>query len=211
MRLASGIVAILTGLLLQLAPHQTLGQVITAGPDSAVVAVPDTAKQRSGFFLSKWDKPAKAALLSAILPGAGQVYNGSFWKLPIIYGTGAVLGYFLIDNNNKYQDYRQALITRNSGRQDKYYNDPTFGVQRSNGTSNLRLQRDGYRRNRDLTVLLSVGAWGLNVAEAYVHAHMKDFDVGENLSLRVQPNLQNIPATAGLTPGLTLTLYTKTK
>lgn len=211
MRLASGIVVILTGLLLQLAPHQTFGQEITAGPDSAVVTVPDTANQRSGFFLSKWDKPAKAALFSAILPGAGQIYNGSFWKLPIIYGTGAVLGYFLIDNNNKYQDYRQALITRNSGGQDKYYNDPTFGVQRSNGTSNLRLQRDGFRRNRDLTVLLSVGAWGLNVAEAYVHAHMKDFDVGENLSLRVRPNLQNIPATAGLTPGLTLTLYTKSK
>ncbi len=211
MRLASGIVAVLTGLLLQLSPLQTQAQEITAGPDSAVVTVPDTANQRKGFFLSRWDRPAKAAFFSAILPGAGQVYNRSFWKLPIIYGTGAVLGYILIDNNNKYQDFRQALIIRNSGGQDKYVNDPTFGKQRPNGTSNLRLQRDGYRRNRDLTILLSAAAWGLNVAEAYVHAHMKDFDVGENLSLRLQPALQSIPTTAGISPGLTLTLYTKTR
>ncbi|MCX2741618.1 DUF5683 domain-containing protein [Pontibacter anaerobius] len=212
-----GAVAWLLGMVLYFAPAQTQGQVITAGPDSVRVPVPpDTAEQQRGFFLSKWDKPAKAALFSAIIPGAGQVYNKAYWKVPIVYATGAVLTYFFIDNNDKFQDYRVALLRRtdnDSTTVDQYANHPILGVQNgTNAVSNLRYRRDYYRRNRDLTIILSVAAYTLQIAEAYVHAHLKDFEVSEDLALRVQPNLlplRNQPGT--LTPGFTLTLYTRSK
>lgn len=220
MRLRFGVAAFLLSIFLYFSPASVSGQVVTAGQDSVpvAVAVPDTAQKR--FFLSTWDKPAKAALYSAIIPGAGQVYNKAYWKVPIIYATGAVLGYFLIDNNTKYQDFREALNLRNRDSSDVYINDRIYGVQNWNnngvltprGTENLRYSRDFYRRNRDLTIMLSVLAWGLNVAEAYVHAHLKDFDVSDDLSLRVQPNLLPVRGSSySMAPGVTLVLYSNAK
>ncbi|HEY4650614.1 MAG TPA: DUF5683 domain-containing protein [Pontibacter sp.] len=211
MRLAVGIISLL-GILAFAAPAQA--QVITVGPDSVVVPVPDTAASDNSFFLSKWNRPAKAALFSAVVPGLGQAYNKAYWKLPIIYATGGVLGYFLISHNNNYQDYRKALLIRVDGdpnTRDKYADSNIYGEARQNGTANLERARNFYRRNRDFTILLSIGAYGLQVAEAYVHAHMKEFDIGENLAIRVQPNVLQVPAQGAYTPGLSLTLYTKSK
>lgn len=215
MRLAPGIVLLFMGLAFQFVAISARAQVITSGPDSVLVVSPeaDTAAQEKQFFLSglkDLGRPGKAALLSAALPGLGQVYNGAWWKVPIIYATGGVLGYFIIDNNNKYQDFRQAVIQRRDST-DQYVNHLIYGLQRTNGTQNLRYSRDFYRRNRDLTIILSVGAYVLNIAEAYVHAHLKEFDVGDDLSLRLQPGLYHIPANSSYAPGLTLTLYTRTK
>jgi hypothetical protein len=215
MRLHLGTLVFLLSITLYFAASPANGQVVTEGPDSVRVPVADTLNVGHGFFLSKWDKPAKAALLSAALPGLGQVYNKSYWKLPIIYATGAVLGYFLIDNNTKYQDYRKALILRvdnDSTTIDKFVDDPILGAYRGQiAVDNLRLRRDYYRRNRDLTILLSIAAYGLNIAEAYVHAHLKEFDVSEDLSLQIQPNIMHLPANQGLAPAFTLTLYTKSR
>ncbi|WP_018477487.1 DUF5683 domain-containing protein [Pontibacter roseus] len=215
MRFASGITILLLGLSLQLFSERAQAQVVTAGPDSVMVLTPeaDSVAQEKKFFLSglkDLGRPGKAALFSAALPGLGQAYNGAYWKIPVIYATGAVLGYFLIDNNNKYQDFRAAVLQRRTN-SDKYQDHPIYGVQRSNGSAQLLYSRDYYRRNRDLTIILSVGAYALNIAEAYVHAHLKDFDVGDNLTLRVQPDLFQTPAANSMTPGLTLTLYTRTK
>lgn len=216
MRLLPGAIALLTCLFIQATTCKA--QVITAGPDSVEVLTQpitalDTAEER-GFFLSSWDRPAKAALYSAIIPGMGQVYNGAYWKVPIVYATGAVLGYFVISHHNNYQDLRTALLIRNDGDPttvDRYSAHPILGEGRARGTDNLRYNRDFFRRNRDLTILLSVLAYGLNVAEAYVHAHLKEFDVGDDLSMRLEPNLMQIPGTATATPGFTLTLITKAK
>jgi hypothetical protein len=215
MRLAPGIVLLLIGLVFQFVATNVQAQVITTGPDSVVVLSPeaDTAAQQKQFFLSglkDLGRPGKAALYSAALPGLGQAYNKAYWKIPIIYATGAVLGFFIIDNNDKYQEFRQATIQRRY-KTDKYMEDPIYGDQRPNGAQNLRYSRDFYRRNRDLTIILSVGAYALNIAEAYVHAHLKEFDVGDDLSLRLQPDLFHTPANRSVAPGLTLTLYTRTK
>ncbi|MBD1397566.1 hypothetical protein H9Q13_10340 [Pontibacter sp. JH31] len=204
------------GLSFQFLSLEAHGQEITAGPDSVLVLTPeaDTVAQEKQFFLSGFKnlgRPGRAALFSAAIPGLGQVYNGAWWKVPIIYATGGVLGYFIIDNNNKYQDFRVALNARNRDSSDVYVNSLIYGIQRSNGTQNLRYSRDFYRRNRDLTIILSVVAYTMQIAEAYVHAHLREFDVSENLTLRVQPDLFRTPASNGMTPGLTLTLYTRTK
>ncbi|MEJ8755669.1 DUF5683 domain-containing protein [Pontibacter sp. H259] len=198
-------------LLLTILAYTAQAQVITAGPDSVIVPVTDTAATDNTFFLSKWNKPAKAALLSAALPGLGQAYNKAYWKIPIVYATGGVLGYFLISHNNNYQDFRQALIQRNRDSTDAYVNSNIYGIDRPNGTANLKRARDFYRRNRDLTILLSVGAYGLQIAEAYVHAHMKEFDISDELAFKVQPSIMRVPSQMAYTPGLSLTLYTKAK
>lgn len=220
MRLKVGAAVWLLGMVLYFAPAHTHGQVITTGPDSVVVPVApvDTAEaEKRGFFLSTWDRPAKAALFSAIVPGGGQIYNKAYWKLPIVYGTGAVLTYFLIDNNTKYQDYKKAYVQRvdrDPSTIDKYANDPNFpSLNESRGAeaeSNLKYRYEYYRRNRDLTIILSVAAYSLQIAEAYVHAHLREFDVGEDLALRVQPNLLHLQAQPGsFTPGVSFTLYTR--
>ena len=221
MRLAPGIALVVVLLFSQLLPTQARAQVITTGPDSVLVLTSeaDTTQQKQ-FFLSSFKnltQPGRAALFSAIIPGAGQVYNKAWWKVPIIYATGGVLVYFIIDNNNKYQDFREALSIR-TGRSDQfievydaYYNDRIYGANEPVGTKNLRSSKDFYRRNRDLTIILSVLAYGMQIAEAYVHGHMREFDVSDNLSLRVQPDVFRTPAANSVTPGLTLTLYTRTK
>ncbi|SIT76725.1 DUF5683 domain-containing protein [Pontibacter indicus] len=221
MRLAPGIALLVALFVSQLLPTQARAQVVTSGPDSVLVITSeaDTAQQKQ-FFLSGFKnlgRPGRAALFSAVIPGAGQVYNGAWWKVPIIYATGGVLGYFIIDNNNKYQDFRTALNIR-TGRSDQfaqvydaYYDDRIYGADVQVGTKNLRSSRDFYRRNRDLTIILSVLAYGMQIAEAYVHGHLREFDVSDNLSLRVQPGVFQTPAANSVTPGLTLTLYTRTK
>ncbi|MCC9135174.1 DUF5683 domain-containing protein [Pontibacter silvestris] len=214
MRLRRSAVFLLLGVLFCLATVPVKAQIITAGPDSVRVPVNNAAADTTkGFFLKTWDKPAKAALFSTIVPGLGQAYNNSYWKVPIIWGTGAVLGYFLVENNRNYQDYREALLLRNSGEEDKYYNNerfPSLAADYQYGDQNLKYRRDTYRRWRDMTILLSLVGWGLNVAEAYVHAHMKEFDIGEDLSLRMQPNFIKDPNTpGGISPVITLTLYKK--
>ena len=209
MRQNIGLAAVLLGILLYFAPAPVSAQRVTAGPDTTQIQVPlpDSAVQKT-FFLDTWDRPARAALFSAVIPGAGQVYNKAYWKVPIIYATGAVLGYFLIDNNNKYQDFRQALNQRSRNETDRYVDDRIYGVNNPRGSENLRFSRDFYRRNRDLTIMLSVVAYGLNIAEAYVHAHLKDFDISEDLSLRVQPDLLPVRGNSySMAPGLTLVLY----
>jgi hypothetical protein len=216
MRLAPGFALLLIGLALQFSPKQAHAQVITTGPDSVMVltAESDTVAQEKRFFLSGFKnlgRPGRAALFSAAIPGLGQVYNGAWWKVPIIYATGGVLGYFIIDNHNKWQDFGEALDIRLAGNVDAYYYDQVYGDERPNGTRNLRYSKDFWRRNRDVTIIISVLAYTMNIAEAYVHGHMRDFDVGENLSLRVQPDLFRTPAAQGVTPGLTLTLYPRTK
>ncbi|MBC5774858.1 hypothetical protein H8S95_12345 [Pontibacter sp. KCTC 32443] len=206
-------IALLISILAFAAPARA--QVITAGPDSVEVVDTDTINaDDNSFFLSKWNRPAKAALFSAVLPGLGQAYNKSYWKMPIIYATGGVLAYFYISHNNNYQDYREALLIRvddDPNTVDKFADSNIYGESRPNGTANLKRARDFYRRNRDLTILLSIGAYGLQVAEAYVHAHMKEFDISDELSLRVQPSIIPVTAHRAFTPGVSLTLYTKSK
>jgi hypothetical protein len=212
MKLNRGAAAVLTAILLYFNLPSSYGQVVTEGPDSLRVPVSDTLNVGKGFFLSKWDKPTKAALLSAVIPGAGQIYNKAYWKAPLVWATGATIGYFIIDHNKNYQDFRQALIQRNRDSSDVYVNDPIYGIQRQNGTLNLRYSRDFYRRNRDLTIMISVLAYGLNIAEAYVHAHLREFDVSDDLALKIQPDFLPIHnSKAALTPGITLVLYTKSK
>ncbi|GAB2535239.1 DUF5683 domain-containing protein [Rufibacter soli] len=195
---------------------QSQAQVVTAGPDSVKVATPaalakaDTAQK--GF--SHWSRPAKAAFYSAVVPGLGQAYNKSYWKIPLVYATGGLIGYFIYDNNRKYQDYSQALRIRFDGDPltiDKYAEDNVYGEGRANdqGSRNLRSSKDFFRKYRDLDIILAVLAWGLNVLEAHVDAHLKAFDVSEDLSLHFSPALNPLTGTSSYAGGVRIHLTLK--
>ncbi|WP_153042052.1 DUF5683 domain-containing protein [Rufibacter roseus] len=184
-------------------------QVVTATPDSVLIPTPEVETVERKRFLKDWSPPAKAAFYSAVLPGLGQAYNRSYWKIPLIYATGAVIGYFIYDNNKKYQGFARALELRTDGDPetvDAYVNDPNYGVglYQDHGTNNLRRGRDFFRKYRDLDIILAFLAYGLNIMEAHVHAHLKAFDVNDDLSLELKPNLIPIAATNSYSPALTL-------
>lgn len=155
------------------------------------------AKEKKGL-----SKPGRAALYSAIIPGAGQFYNKDYWKVPVIYATGAVLGYFIIDNHQNYQDYRQDYIYRTDTLASTV--DRFSEITGAAGDNFVRNRRDYYHRNRDLSVILAVIAYGLNIVEAHVGAHMNEFDISDDLSLHLKPSLQFSAMGTAPTPALTL-------
>jgi len=110
--------------------------------------------------------PAIAVLLSAVLPGAGQFYNQSYWKVPIITGLAVYFGYGYIDNNNKYKDYR-----------DQY--DATVTPENPLGDQNLKSLREFYRNQRNDFAWYFFIVYFVNLLDAYVDAHLFDFDVKE--------------------------------
>ena len=121
--------------------------------------------------------PAKAAFYSAILPGLGQAYNKSYWKIPIVYaGLGTTL-YFYFDNNAKYQDYRDAYKRRLAG----YEDDEFFGFL---SDDDLIAGQKLFRENRDISLFLTIGMYILNIIDANVEAHLDQFSITEDLSLR---------------------------
>jgi hypothetical protein len=135
-------------------------------------------------------KPKKAALYSAILPGMGQAYNRQYWKIPVIYAGVGVSGYFLIFNANQYQKYRKIYIARlqgdNSDDMPYYSND------------NIKTLQDAYKKYLDMTVLLTALGYTIQMADALAAAHLRNFDVSPNISMRLQPVMTPIGPGIGL-------------
>lgn len=139
--------------------------------------------------------PSKAAFYSAILPGLGQAYNKKYWKIPIVYGAMGLSLYYYIWNNNKYHEYRDAY-------KDLLANKELTGeLAGLDGDRLIRAQRF-HQRNRDLSLLITFGLYILNIVEANVDAHLMQFNVNENLSLR--PQLQQNQIDYKYNMGLTL-------
>ena len=144
--------------------------------------------------------PAKAAFYSALVPGLGQAYNKKYWKIPIVYiGLGVGI-YSYTWNQKKYQGFRSEYKKRlaNGGQIDT--SDPTYG--RLSTESVIRGQKF-YQKNRDLSVLITAGLYILNIVDANVDAHLLQFNVNDDLSLK--PDLQTNPYTYKQDVGFTLT------
>lgn len=126
--------------------------------------------------------PKLAAALSAVLPGAGQVYNGQWYKVPIIYGLGATVWYFYDMNKKEYDTYEKEYKYRLHG--DTAAFNPKYLFYPDNA---IQAQRDYYRRNTELTLILGGLLYALNIIDAVVFAHLSTFDVSDNLSLKIDP------------------------
>lgn len=145
----------------------------------------ETGKKKNAYDSSF--SPRKATIRSAIFPGLGQIYNRQYWKLPIVYGTiGTTAGIFFY-NLKTYKELRQSYILKVD---DDTANDKLIPYKYILLSPNsLKSYRDDFRRNIDYSVLVFLLAWGLNVVDATVSAHLKQFDVNDNLSLKIKPVL----------------------
>lgn len=128
----------------------------------------------------------KATTLSTIFPGAGQIYNKSYWKAPIVIGGIATFAYVIDWNNRGYKRYSDALDILTDGNNDTHTEFYRNGVEPYDAKQYRNLKRD-FRRNRDLAIILAAGFYVLNIIDAHVDAHLKDYDVSDDLSFNLQP------------------------
>jgi hypothetical protein len=158
-----------------------------------------------------WHKhiPKYATRRSAILPGWGQAYNHEYWKIPIVYGVLAIPTITFLYNNQYYKLTKFAYEAVYAAtipiiKDSTMFNQIDARVKQSDGTalslSSYQSYRNSFRRDRDYSVFWFLIVWGLNVVDATVFAHLKDFDVSENVTMHIQPSFN--PVTKG--PGLSL-------
>jgi hypothetical protein len=155
-----------------------------------------------------WKPSPKKAMLWALIPGGGQIYNRKYWKLPIVYGAGLGLTYGFVWNNQYYKDYKNAYI-------DLYYemqgqpNEERYRSMLPQGTdfegvdktwlfSVLERKKDFYRRNRDLCIIGAVGVYALTILDAFVDAQLFEFDISPDLTMNVYPVLDPTPYSAAV-------------
>ena len=151
--------------------------------------------------------PRRATIRSLMLPGLGQIYNRQYWKVPVIYaGLGVAVGFFSWNQ----QLYTQYLTGYREACGSAAVN-PLFGTKTAvvGGTIRtvdyLKRATEQYGRQRDLTVILTVAGWLLNAVEANVAAHLMTFDISDDLSIRVKPDLLSGAGT-GVVPGLRVSI-----
>ena len=178
--------------------------------DSMLIAIRDTlagdtlmkvqpTKMEAAQDFSQWRPDPKRALwLALVIPGGGQIYNRKYWKLPLVYGGFIGCLYAMNWNNTMYKDYSQAFL-------DISDNDPTtqsynqflhLGVQITPANEDrykdiFKKRRDKFRRWRDLSFFVLVGVYALSVIDAYVDAELSEFDISDDLSLRIEPTIMN--------------------
>ncbi len=143
-------------------------------------------------------RPRKAIIRSAIVPGWGQVTNKKVWKVPVVYAALGVTTYLFFRNLNQYRDAKSAYILATDGDTSNDYQikQPYFGVK--DQPERIRTFRNQVRQNVDYSVLFFLLFWGLNVADAAVDAHLKTFDVSDNLSLQIKPGYSPMAHTNGI-------------
>ena len=159
---------------------------------------PDKSAQQNDKQLEFKPNPKKAVLYAAVFPGLGQIYNRKYWKLPIVYGGFIGCAYAITWNGTQYNDYRQAYQDINNGG-DSWHNYLPLGVnpetitqsQITYYTNAFKNKKDFYRRNRDLSIIITVGLYALCMLDAYVDAQLFDFDISPDLSMRIEPVIFN--------------------
>jgi hypothetical protein len=154
--------------------------------------------------------PKIATRRSAIIPGWGQAYNHEYWKIPLVYGVLAIPTVAFIYNNNYYKKtkfaYEAKYKAQNGDSSDLAAIDPEL-VNLSMGS--LQNYRNQFRRDRDYAILFFLLAWGLQVADATVFAHLKQFNVSNDLSMQINPTFNPYTRTPALTVSLNLREHTK--
>lgn len=139
--------------------------------------------------------PSRAAFYSAVVPGLGQFYNKKYWKIPLVYGGIAASLYFYIDNNNDYNRFRDAYKRRLAG-----YDDDEFqGIT----TETLIRAQTTARRNKDTSLAVAIGVYLVNIIDANVDAHLRQFNVSDDLTIK--PNVEYNPIQATNNYSLSLT------
>lgn len=179
---------------------------VSAQQDSIYYRADTTATEDPTVYIDLTKKPdaTKAVWLGAILPGAGQIYNGAYWKLPIVYGAFMGCGYAIGWNNNRctsyktayldlYNDVQAGTVTEDASKSYIAVLPNGYNLTRVGGASTwlktLQNQQSKYRRYRDYSILAAVVVYALSMIDAYVDAQLFDYDISPDLSLNIEPQI----------------------
>jgi len=144
--------------------------------------------------------PKKAALYSAVMPGLGQVYNKKYWKVPLFYGAAGAFIFFAIQNNQDYLSFRESYLAKTDASTPRFDPFPTFSSEA------VRVNRNAARRNRDFMIILASLVYALQIADASVDAHLKTFDVSDELTFDFKPQWETLMMQENLI-GVSLKIY----
>ncbi len=181
-----------------------LGTDTLTGDAAIDIILPDSAWSGKKAKKAKRDwstwrpNPKRALWLAIVAPGAGQIYNRKFWKLPIVYGGFVGSIYAMQWNNMMYRDYSQAYLDLmdDDPNTQSYNQFMHLGAQITPSTAPryeqlFKRRKDYYRRYRDLSFFVLVGVYALSVIDAYVDASLSEFDISKDLSMKVSPAVLN--------------------
>lgn len=180
-------------------------------PDSAVqatealknsksVVMTDTVagKKKKRDWATWAPDPKRAMWLAIVVPGAGQIYNRKYWKLPIVYGGFLGCAYAWRWNNQMYRDYSQAYmdIMDDDPNTQSYNQFLHLGMEITDDNKEryqnlFKRRKDYYRKYRDLSIFCLIGVYALSVIDAYVDASLSQFDISKDLSLKIEPSIIN--------------------
>ncbi|MBR5085069.1 MAG: hypothetical protein IKX33_10765 [Prevotella sp.] len=157
------------------------------------------AEQKGKRDWTTWrPNPKRALWLAVVLPGAGQIYNRKYWKLPIIYGGFVGSIYALQWNNQMYHDYSQAYLdlsdqdpNTQSYNQFLHLGNKIDGSNESRYKTLFKKRKDYFRRYRDLSFFVLLGVYAISIIDAYVDASLSEFDISKDLSMKVSPAVIN--------------------
>jgi hypothetical protein len=143
--------------------------------------------------------PKKATNRSVILPGLGQAYNKQYWKIPLVYGVLAIPASTYVYNDDWYQKTKFAYEARFKANAGDASDVSKIDSKLSNlSLASLQSYRNIFRRDRDYSIMWFILAWGINIVDATVSGHLKEFDVNNNLSIRLTPYVQPSQQQSGL-------------
>jgi Family of unknown function (DUF5683) len=151
------------------------------GPPTLLPPVVDTTSIVTQKIPAFQPNPKKAGLYSAIVPGLGQLYNRQYWKIPVVYAGAGIAAYFITKNLKDYQTYRKAYIGRINN---PYPTDQFVGIYT---TDQLQTLQNDYEKYLDLAVLFSGIGFAMQIMDAVTSAHLKNFDISRDISLKIKP------------------------
>ena len=183
----------------QLVPEDSLARVDKqALADQKVLADTTKQKKHKRDWATWKPNPRRAMWLALVMPGAGQIYNRKYWKLPIFYGGFVGCAYALRWNNMMYRDYSQAYLdimdddpNTQSYNQFLHLGTKITSTNQAQWQEVFRKRKDRYRRWRDMSFFVMVGVYALSVIDAYVDASLSEFDISPNLSFHFSPDIMN--------------------
>lgn len=152
--------------------------------DSLIRQSQDTVLLKS--YAARYN-PNKAILYAAIFPGAGQIYSKKYWKLPLVYGGFIGIGYGINHYNDLYKTYKKELYYN---LENGYTEDSDIRPGDVYSTQSYRTAVDKARRERDFMVILMAGMYLLQMIDAHVDTHLKEFDLNPNLQVKIQPMVE---------------------
>lgn len=156
----------------------------------------DSLKAKKAVNKAIYSNARKATIMSAVLPGLGQIYNKKYWKTPIIYAALGGIAYWGINNHNQYKYYSKNLSAL-------YDNDANTLNETPYTSDQLITQKRYYKKFRDMAIMVGGLVYLVNIIDANVDAHLKTFDVSDDLSLQIKP-YTNLSYNSTLQTGLTL-------